>query len=155
MARRRRKSVVVRATGWPAVLLLGAIVAALVGVGWRARPTDAAIGEAIRSCVSTNLANARLATLREDGRTVPDAAGGAAWGAELGAVREATISLLAVDRNWLHELIGRGGSRFLVLATIEAPGKPRTQGCFRVQPLGGGAAFALGPYSRWHCYSPL
>lgn len=155
MARRRRKTVVVRATGWTAGLLAGAVVGLLVALGWQPRPTDAAIVEAIRACSATNLSNARLASLRDGGRKTPDAPEGAAWGADLAAIREATVTLVAVDRNWLHELIGRGGSRFLVLAAIEVAGKPRTQGCFRVQPLGDDTAFALGPYSRWHCYSPI
>jgi hypothetical protein len=151
-ARRRRKTVEVRATGWTAVALLVAVVAASLAIGWQARPTDAAVIDAIRGCISTNLSGSRLATLRG---TTPDAREAAAWAAEIAAARDATITLMAVDRNWLHELLGRSGSRFLVRATIDVAGKPRTQGCFRVQPLGADSAFALGPYSRWHCYSPI
>jgi hypothetical protein len=155
MGRRRRKGFRLRVTGWKAVLLLGGVAAGLVAFGWRARPTDAAIVEAVRSCVTTNLTNQRLTAADAGGRTVPDAATAEALGAELAAIRAAKIAIWSVDRNWLHELLGRSSSRFLVVAAIEVPGKPGVQGCFKVQPLGGDAAFALGPYSRWHCYSPL
>lgn len=113
------------------MLLLVGVVGALVGVGWRAQPSDAAVVDAIRASL------------------------GAHPSSDLAAVREARIALQSVDRNWLHELVGRGGSRFVALAVIDVPGRARQQGCFRVRPLGPDAVVALGPYSRWHCYSPL
>ena len=138
-----------------AALLLVGVGAGLAVLGWRPRPTDDAIVEAIRSCVTTNLTNEHRAALATSGRTMPDAATAGAWGAELAATRQAKVALWAVDRNWVHEILGRSSSRFLVVAAIEVPGKPRIQGCFEIQPLGEGAAFAFGPYSRWRCYSPL
>jgi hypothetical protein len=94
-----------------------------LGVGWHGRPTDAAIGFAIRARDPAHL-------------------------------RDATIAIVDVDRNWMHEIWGTQDSHFLVSVTITRPGEPPEERCYQITPQIG-AAFASGPWEMWRCDHPF
>ncbi|MFN8544937.1 MAG: hypothetical protein U0807_12155 [Candidatus Binatia bacterium] len=68
---------------------------------------------------------------------------------------QATITLVDVERNWLHEILGSSTSRFLVTAIVTPPGGPGVERCFGVEPDVAGTALALGPYAGWRCDYPF
>ena len=67
----------------------------------------------------------------------------------------ATITLVDVDRDWLHEVYGLWDSHFLVTATIAPPEEPAATLCFGIEPGLAGTALAFGPYADWRCDYPF
>lgn len=67
----------------------------------------------------------------------------------------ATITVLDVDRNWVHEILDGRTSRFLVTAAIALPDVPLVARCFGIEAGLAGTALALGPYADWRCDYPL
>lgn len=63
----------------------------------------------------------------------------------------AQITLVDVQRDWLHEIYGLWDSLFFVIATITPPDGAAADTCFVIEPGAAGANLALGPYAMWRC----
>ena len=67
----------------------------------------------------------------------------------------ATIALLGVTRDWVHEVFSNTNSRFLVTASLAFPDGSSTERCYGIEPGLAGIALALGPYQAWRCAYPF
>lgn len=136
-----------------AIVLVIAGTAGMVGAGYQAAPSQSAAEAAVRASLAA--AQTRSASTGADGerRILSEDALQAVGDASL-ALQDAKLEFVNFRRDWIHEAISSGPSRFLVdVRVVPADGgtpDPRIY-CIHLERQPGGSALASSPKGNGAC----
>lgn len=133
-----------------AIVLVIAGTAGMLGVGYQAPPSQSAAEVAVRASLAA--AQTRAATNGER-RTLSEAELQAVGDASL-ALQAAKLEFVAYRRDWIHEAVSSGPSRFLVdvrVVPTDSTAPDARIYCIHLERQPGGSAIASSPKGTGAC----